>query len=185
MGVRTEKWPAARLAQMAAFFSAVGYKHTDEWKEEIVFFDRGKAVPSLLTFPDGTPARLQPDQDPREAFADWLLAPGNPWFARSIVNRVWYWLQIGVCCPSRTGRRRGSSRIRIRGKRSPIGCSLRAIRGSRAQSSTASGIGYWAAGSSRSRTTFAPTIRPKTRSCWLGWGASWWLRIMTCGMFSG
>ena len=92
MGVRTEKWPAARLAQMAAFFSAVGYKHTDEWKEEIVFFDRGKAVPSSLTFPDGTPARLQPDQDPREAFADWLLAPGNPWFARSIVNRVWYWL---------------------------------------------------------------------------------------------
>src|ERR1035438_8518729 len=47
---------------------------------------------SLLPFPDGTPARLQPDQDPREAFADWLLAPGNPWFARSIVNRVWYWL---------------------------------------------------------------------------------------------
>ena len=31
-------------------------------------------------------------QDPREVFADWLIAPQNPWFARNIVNRVWYWL---------------------------------------------------------------------------------------------
>jgi len=92
MGVRTEKWPAARLAQMAAFFSAVGYKHTDEWKEEIVFFDPAKAPEGALTFPDGTPARLQPNQDPRELFAEWLTAPGNPWFARNIVNRIWYWL---------------------------------------------------------------------------------------------
>ena len=33
-----------------------------------------------------------PDQDPREVFADWLIAPENPWFARNIVNRVWSWL---------------------------------------------------------------------------------------------
>jgi hypothetical protein len=25
-------------------------------------------------------------------FADWLLAPHNPWFARNIANRIWYWL---------------------------------------------------------------------------------------------
>ncbi len=25
-------------------------------------------------------------------FADWLITPRNPWFARAIVNRVWYWL---------------------------------------------------------------------------------------------
>ena len=31
-------------------------------------------------------------QDPREVFADWLIAPENPWFARNIVNRVWSWL---------------------------------------------------------------------------------------------
>jgi hypothetical protein len=92
MGVRAEKWPADRLAQMAAFFSQVGYKHTDEWKEEIVFFDAEKKPPEKLIFPDGTPAQLQPGQDPRKAFADWLIAPRNPWFARIIVNRVWYWL---------------------------------------------------------------------------------------------
>ena len=25
-------------------------------------------------------------------FADWLIAPDNPWFARSVANRVWAWL---------------------------------------------------------------------------------------------
>ena len=49
-------------------------------------------APATATFPDGTPAKLPPDQDPREVFADWLIAPKNPWFARNIVNRVWYWL---------------------------------------------------------------------------------------------
>jgi hypothetical protein len=35
---------------------------------------------------------LAADQDPRVAFAEWLTAPKNPWFAKCIVNRVWYWL---------------------------------------------------------------------------------------------
>ena len=77
---------------MAAFFSRVGYKETAEWKEEIVYFDLTKATPQTAVFPDGKPARLTADRDPREVFTNWLLAPGNPWFARNIVNRVWYWL---------------------------------------------------------------------------------------------
>ncbi|MDP2995979.1 MAG: DUF1553 domain-containing protein [Bryobacterales bacterium] len=94
MGARAEKWPKDRLQDMAAFFSQIGYKETGEWKEEIVFFDPAKtaASPVAAIFPDGTRARLAPDRDPREVFADWLIAPNNPWFARSIVNRVWYWL---------------------------------------------------------------------------------------------
>ena len=32
------------------------------------------------------------DQDPREVFADWLMAADNPWFSRAIVNRIWSWL---------------------------------------------------------------------------------------------
>jgi hypothetical protein len=92
MGVRAEKWPPERLAQMAAFFSQLGFKHSDEWKEEIVFFDAHKPAPADLTFPDGTAARLAPGQDPRDVFAAWLTAPGNPWFARNVINRAWYWL---------------------------------------------------------------------------------------------
>lgn len=93
MGTRAESWPKDRLAGMTPFFSSVGYKSTAEWKEEIVFFDREKAGKvSTATFPDGTPAQLTADRDPREVFADWLIQPNNPWFARNVVNRIWSWL---------------------------------------------------------------------------------------------
>jgi hypothetical protein len=93
MGTRAEKWPAERLWEMAAFFSRVGYKETGEWKEEIIHFDPAKkgALP-VTRFPDGTAVHLAAGADPREAFAAWLTAPRNPWLARAIVNRVWYWL---------------------------------------------------------------------------------------------
>ncbi len=95
MGVRAEKWPEAQLAGMAAFFSQIGYKATSEWKEEIVYFDPAKAPaagPITATLPDGMIIELQPGRDPREAFADWLIDPKNPWFTRTIANRVWSWL---------------------------------------------------------------------------------------------
>jgi hypothetical protein len=53
---------------------------------------RTNAEPLEAAFPDGTRVRLSPDRDPREVFADWLITPQNPWFTRSIVNRVWAWL---------------------------------------------------------------------------------------------
>lgn len=53
---------------------------------------RTNCEPSMATFPDGTQIQLPPDRDPREIFADWLITPKNPWFTRSIVNRVWAWL---------------------------------------------------------------------------------------------
>jgi hypothetical protein len=120
MGVRADAWPPERLAGMAAFFSQVGYKPTREWKEENVFWEPLKAAPATTStdpakpaegegkqpppplpvpsgpltavFPDGTKIDLPPTRDPREVFADWLIAPKNPWFSRSIVNRVWAWL---------------------------------------------------------------------------------------------
>ena len=98
MGSRAEQWPPDRLAGMAAFFSQISYKATGEWKEEIVSFDpvkpaaEGSGSPWPPVFPDGTPVRLAADQDPRKVFADWLMEPENPWFARNIVNRVWSWL---------------------------------------------------------------------------------------------
>ncbi len=98
MGTRAEKWPKDRLSGMAAFFSQISYKSTAEWKEEIVSYDpdhtvgSAKAAVTEAVFPDGTAVRLSVDRDPRKLFADWLLAPENPWFARNIVNRVWCWL---------------------------------------------------------------------------------------------
>jgi len=101
MGVRAESWLKVRWSDMAVFFSQVRYKSTGEWKEEIVYFDPNQEDPrsqisksksTLATFPDGKTVRLLPGQDPRKIFADWLTTPDNPWFARAIVNRIWFWL---------------------------------------------------------------------------------------------
>ena len=79
------------------FSRNVGYKTTSEWKEEIVYYDPSRPTPGRDRrapdgdIPDGTTVPLSPDQDPREVFADWLIA-GNPWFARNMVNRFWSWL---------------------------------------------------------------------------------------------
>lgn len=99
MGVRAESWPKQRWSEMAAFFAHIGYKTTEQWKEEIVVFDPAKgsadspakALPEPI-FLDGTRARLLAGQDPREVFANWLVASKNPWFARAAVNRIWAWL---------------------------------------------------------------------------------------------
>lgn len=99
LGTRADKWPKERLSGMAAFFSKIAYKETGEWKEEIVSFDPDKDADRApggplppARFPDGTLARLTPDTDPRQVFADWLIDLQNPWFARNLVNRVWSWL---------------------------------------------------------------------------------------------
>jgi hypothetical protein len=39
MGTRVASWKADKLGGMAAFYSQVGYKPTNEWKEEFVFWD--------------------------------------------------------------------------------------------------------------------------------------------------
>ena len=99
MGARTDKWPKEKLSNMAVFFSQIGFKRTAEWKEEIVFHDPWTsatnapvAKPPALVFPDGKTLALQPYEDPRELFAAWLIRDENPWFARNICNRAWYWL---------------------------------------------------------------------------------------------
>lgn len=95
---RADNWPTYRQEGMSAFFSQVGFKPTGEWKEEIVYFDPRKtnsssgSVPLDAVFPNGSAAHIAPSEDPRQVFADWLVAKDNPWFARAMANRVWYWL---------------------------------------------------------------------------------------------
>jgi hypothetical protein len=101
MGVRLEHsgWSEDQMLGMDAFFAKVAYKKTDEWKEEVVYSDPEKQLinpatkqPVLPTPLGGAPLKLDKFDDPRVAFANWLTAPENPWFAKAIVNRVWFWL---------------------------------------------------------------------------------------------
>jgi hypothetical protein len=94
-----ESWSLDDNVGMAAFFAQVRYKASREWKEEIVYVNPALTMrhprSNLVVPPKPLDAEaLQPDtqQDVREAFADWLTAPDNPWFARNIVNRTWFWL---------------------------------------------------------------------------------------------
>ncbi|MHC4551531.1 MAG: DUF1553 domain-containing protein [Planctomycetota bacterium] len=92
MGVRLENWPKDKHEQMEKFFSRVAYKGTAEWKEEIVYLNPEPLDSMTATFPDGKTVRIQPSQDPRQVFADWLITDDNPYFAGNIVNRIWSWL---------------------------------------------------------------------------------------------
>ena len=95
----TENWGLDDGLGMAAFFSKVAIKATQEWKEEIVFFNQYGGVyhPKLRDYVNpkflgGEVLDMPRDQDPRPKFAEWLTAPQNPWFAKVMANRVWYWL---------------------------------------------------------------------------------------------
>jgi len=101
MGVRLANsgWSEEQMLGMDAFFAKVAYKKTDEWKEEIVYSDPDKQMlnpatkkPVVPVPPGGKLVKLDANDDPRIAFADWLTAPDNPWFAKAIVNRIWFWL---------------------------------------------------------------------------------------------
>jgi len=94
-----EAWGQDDNLGMAAFFGQIRLKVTDEWKEQIVYRDPGAVVRDPRTggpVPPrplgGAPLEIPPGVDPRAEFARWLTAPENPWFARNIVNRIWYWL---------------------------------------------------------------------------------------------
>ncbi len=92
MGTRLGSWPAEARADMAAFFSRVAYKKTLEWKEEIVYPDPRASGSIAARLPDGRTVTVPEGADPRAAFASWLTEPDNPWLARALANRVWFWL---------------------------------------------------------------------------------------------
>jgi hypothetical protein len=92
-----EKWSQQDYYSFAAFFSQVNRKSGSEPGEEMVFARR--AMPTATNKktkqsvkPAGLgahPLGLSPDDDARQALADWLTARDNPFFARSLVNRYW------------------------------------------------------------------------------------------------
>lgn len=94
-----QSWTLADNAGMAAFFAGVRFKRTQEWKEEIVYVNPKQTMRLPGTnelvqpkFLDGEVWKQDMLNDPRAELARWLTAPENPWFARSIVNRTWFWL---------------------------------------------------------------------------------------------
>ena len=91
-----EKWTQKQYYQFANLFARVGVKNGADPGEQIIFAKVAGDVnhPRLLkplapTPLDGEPLALDSTADRRSHFARWLTDPANPYFARSIVNRVW------------------------------------------------------------------------------------------------
>ncbi|MDB6031236.1 MAG: hypothetical protein JWM16_1574, partial [Verrucomicrobiales bacterium] len=96
-----EKWSQDDFYQFAAFFAGVkqkggGLSPPISGGTETFFFGPGGKVKHPLTeqvmaarAPDAEKPRTADGEDPRQALADWLVAPANPFFAKAAVNRVW------------------------------------------------------------------------------------------------
>ena len=91
-----EKWTNEQYYRFANLFARVRSKTGSRDGEEIIFAaDQGEIVQPLTgkaqppTPLDGTALPPDDPRDRREALADWLTSRNNPYFARSIVNRVW------------------------------------------------------------------------------------------------
>lgn len=92
-----EKWSQQDYFGLAAFFSQVGRKPSDQPAEEAIFHQGGAASaqnprtnqPVTPTTLGGATLKLDPQDDPRPALAAWLTAPENPFFARMFANRYW------------------------------------------------------------------------------------------------
>lgn len=81
---------------LAGFFTRLGQKSFGEPPPYFTSPNVTSGVQSPLTkaspkpkFLDGDYVEFTAEQDPRHALVDWMIKPENPYFARTMVNRLW------------------------------------------------------------------------------------------------
>lgn len=95
-----ENWSQADYYQLAAVFARVGRKggYADAevpTGETIYLADEGEVTHPrtgermLPRAPGGTEFKVSRYDDPRRSLADWMATPDNPYFARTMANRMW------------------------------------------------------------------------------------------------
>jgi hypothetical protein len=97
-----DRWTQDDYYGLAAFFSRVRYKNTENFigiynKEELIYVDRSGEVTHPRTgqvvapkFLGGAAASIESGTDRRAVLADWITDSANPFFARAAVNRIWF-----------------------------------------------------------------------------------------------
>lgn len=91
-----ERWGQADYYGLAGFFTRLGRKNFGEpppyfSADRVTLGDRDPLTgknpePKYL---DGPQVKFRPEEDPRHALVDWMAKPGNPFFAKTLVNRMW------------------------------------------------------------------------------------------------
>jgi hypothetical protein len=109
-----ERWTQNQYYEMTSFFSTVGLRPGFESGEEIVFDKRDDfdvrhpkddrvMKPKFLvaaTTASLAPVPLPDGANRRQALADWVTSKENPFFAKSMANRMWsYFLGKGIIDP--------------------------------------------------------------------------------------
>jgi hypothetical protein len=101
-----DRWTQNDYYGFAAFFSQIGRKQGEDYRETIVFNSGGGEVahpvggrvmaPKFL----GGAAPEVAGKDRRVVLAKWLASKDNPWFATSFANRVWaHFTGVGIVEP--------------------------------------------------------------------------------------
>jgi hypothetical protein len=116
MGIRTQcaqchnhpfdRWTMNDYYSFAAFFSQIGRKQGEDYRETIVFNQGGGDVVHPVTqqamqpkFLGGATPEIQ-GRDRRTVMAEWLTSADNPLFATSVANRVWaHFFGVGIVHP--------------------------------------------------------------------------------------
>jgi hypothetical protein len=91
-----ERWTQDNYYGIGAFFNRIERKPGATADELIVFASRQGEITQPRTgkrmapwLPMRGEAEIPDDEDRRQAFAEWLTQPDNPFFARVAVNRMW------------------------------------------------------------------------------------------------
>ncbi len=91
-----EKWTNDQYFAFTNLFARVRSKNGTQADERVIFSDNTSEVIQPLTGKPQPPAPLdgaaispKETRDRRAVMAEWLTSPSNPWFTRSITNRVW------------------------------------------------------------------------------------------------
>lgn len=95
-----EKWTQTQYYQLSAFFGGVGRKGGRKAEEEVIYDMRSPATvihagtgqPAPATFPFQIEGIDLSSDIPRTKLARWLTAKENPYFAKSLANRYWSYL---------------------------------------------------------------------------------------------
>ena len=111
-----ERWTQNQYYEMSAFFSALGLRPGYEVGEEILYDQRqdydmkhpkdGRVMNPKFIVPASWSSSAAPGDAPptdpsrARAYAEWITARDNPFFAKSTVNRVWsYFFGRGIIDP--------------------------------------------------------------------------------------
>ncbi len=96
-----EKWTNDQYYSMANLYARVrakgwgGDSRNGDGQRTLLVLERGDLIqpsrgkPQIPSALDAEPIDINATGDRREALAEWLASPENPYFSRAIVNRVW------------------------------------------------------------------------------------------------